>query len=272
MRLAALLLAVLLPGTALAEPAIHPHVRGFAPVNGIALFYEIYGAGPPLLLIHGGLSNHRVWRGEIERLAENHTVILADSRGQGRSSRTAEPITYDLMAADYLKLLDVLNVASVSLVGWSDGGIIGLDIAIHHPERLDALFVQAANATPDGALSNLSAARRGIEPPPLRHYDDVGEEIEALWANEPNFTAEELASIRVPTQIAIGAHDEAISLSHTIALAAAIPGARLTILPGVGHSAPLEDPDGYASAVLAFLDEEAAGTSASQAPRATLLP
>ncbi len=111
--------------------------------------------------------------------------------------------------------------------------------------------MQAANATPDGFI--------GYDPddpnrPELKHYDDVQEEIEALWANEPNFSKEELEAIAVPTEIAIGEHDEAISREHTEYLAETIPGARLLILPDVGHSAPLEDPDGYASAVLKFVD------------------
>ncbi|RIY03817.1 alpha/beta fold hydrolase [Aureimonas flava] len=228
-----------------------PIQTGFAAVNGIELFFRVYGEGPPILMIHGGLSDSRVWRAQLATLSEHHSVIVADSRGQGRSSSTQAVITYDLMADDYLALLDALHIPKVALVGWSDGGIIGLDIAIHHPERLSRLFVQAANATPDGAISY-----KPDDPnrPALRHYDDVRLEIQALWANEPNFSQAELEAIPVPTEIAIGEHDEAISREHTEYLASAIPGAKLLILPDVGHSAPLEDPDGYAAAVLDFVD------------------
>ncbi|WP_182085702.1 alpha/beta fold hydrolase [Aureimonas sp. ME7] len=250
----ALALATALPfgirgGQASNEPV--PEQTGFADVNGIQLFFRVYGEGPPLLLIHGGLSDSRIWHSQIATLSQHHRVIVADSRGQGRSTSTEDTITYDLMAEDYLGLLDALHIDKVALVGWSDGGIIGLDIAIHHPERLSSLFVQAANATPDGALAyNPDDSTR----PELKHYDDVVQEIHALWANEPNFTAEELAEIPVPTEIAIGDHDEAISREHTEYMAATIPGARLLILPDVGHSAPVEDPSGYASAVLDFVD------------------
>ncbi|WP_061932753.1 alpha/beta fold hydrolase [Aureimonas sp. AU22] len=228
-----------------------PVQTGFADVNGINLFFRVYGEGPPILMIHGGLSDSRVWRAQLGTLSEHHSVIVADSRGQGRSSSTDDVITYDLMADDYLALLDVLHIPKVALVGWSDGGIIGLDIAIRHPERLSRLFVQAANATPDGSL-----AYKPDDPnrPELRHYDDVRQEIEALWANEPNFSQAELEGIPVPTEIAIGEHDEAISRAHTEYLASTIPGAKLLILPSVGHSAPLEDPNGYATAVLNFVD------------------
>ena len=233
-------------------PELQPDQIGFADVNDIRMFFRVYGSGTPVLLIHGGLSDSRVWRAQLDALALDHEVILADSRGQGRSTRTDVPITYDLMADDYLKLLDRLGIDKTALVGWSDGGIIGLDIAIKHPERLSRLFVQAANASPDG-VKHYDAAT--VVVPELRHYDDVTDEIHALWANEPNFTADDLASIHVPTEVVIGDHDEAISRRHTEYMAATIPGAKLVILPDVGHSAPLEDPEGYASAVLAFLDQ-----------------
>ena len=225
---------------------------GFAHVDGISMFYQVYGKGPAILLIHGGLSDADVWHRQIAALSAHHEVIVADSRGQGRSTRDATPISYDLMARDYLALLDTLKLTKVALVGWSDGGIIGLDIAIHHPERLSKLFIQAANATPDGAISYSKTLAAGL--PEMRHYDSVKQEIEALWANEPNFTTEQLESITVPTLVVIGDHDQAISLDHTEMLAHEIPGAQLLILPDVGHAAPLEDPIGYASAVLKFVD------------------
>lgn len=232
------------------ERVPRPSESGFAEVDGISLFYQVYGSGDPILLIHGGLSDSEVWRKQLAMLSENHRVIVADSRGQGRSTRDETPITYDLMANDYLALLDHLGEPAVALVGWSDGGIIGLDIAIRHPERLTRMFIQAANATPDGALAH----DPNEQAPELKHYADIGEEIHALWANEPNFTPEELSSISVPTEIAIGEHDEAISRDHTLFIANTIPGARFVLLPEVGHSAPIEDPKGYAQAVLRFID------------------
>lgn len=253
--IAAFLVSVALAGSVSADHmAPKPRDSGFAQINGISLFYQVYGKGPPLLLIAGGLSDSDVWRQQIRTLSEGHEVIVADSRGQGRSTRDGETITYDLMADDYVALLDALKLNRISLVGWSDGGIIGLDIALRHPERLSRMFIQAANATPDGSISYEKAIAKGIPIPELQHYDDIKDEIEALWANEPNFTEDQLASITVPTMIAIGDHDEVISRDHTVFIANTIPGAKLTILPNVGHSAPVEDPTGYASAVLSFID------------------
>ena len=123
---------------------------GMAPVNGIKMYFATYGAGKPVLLIHGGLGNANIWANQVIDLMKDHLVIVADSRGHGRSTRTAEPLGYDLMSSDYLALLDYLKIDKVDLVGWSDGGIIGLDIAMSHPERLNHLFAQAANITTDG--------------------------------------------------------------------------------------------------------------------------
>jgi pimeloyl-ACP methyl ester carboxylesterase len=253
----------------LPEPPPMPAAResGFAPVNGIRMYYAVYGEGTPILLIHGGLSNADVWANQVPALvAAGHEVIVADSRGHGRSTRTAEPFGYDLMASDYLALLDYLKVDKVGLVGWSDGGIIGLDIAMHHPERLTGLFAQAANATVDAVTANLDQdpvfgafiRRMGDDYRRLSstpdQYDAFIDQIGHMWASQPDWTAAQLAAITVPTAIVIGDHDEAITRAHTDYLARTIPGARLVILPEVSHFAMLQDPRGYTKAVLAFLD------------------
>src|SRR5580698_5813744 len=131
-------------------PMPQPRVSGMAPINGIRMYYAVYGAGPPVLLIHGGLGHADIWGFQVPALAKDHKVIVADSRGHGRSTRSQQPFSYAQMADDYLALLDFLKINKVALVGWSDGGIIGLDIAIRHPERLSRLFAFAANIWPEG--------------------------------------------------------------------------------------------------------------------------
>ncbi|MBI1180762.1 MAG: alpha/beta fold hydrolase [Alphaproteobacteria bacterium] len=253
----------------LPEPPPMPKAdqSGFAPVNGIRMYYASYGKGAPILLIHGGLGNAEVWANQIAPLvAAGHRVIVADSRGHGRSTRTAEPFGYDLMASDYLALLDYLKVDKVALVGWSDGGIIGLDIALHHPERLTRLFAQAANATVDAVKPDLDKdpvfgafiRRMGDDYRRLSstpdQYDAFVEQISHMWASQPDWSAAQLRTISVPTAIVLGDHDEAITRSHTEYLAKTIPGARLIILPGVSHFAMLQDPQGYTRAILDFVD------------------
>lgn len=252
-----------------APPAMPAPVKsGTAPVNGIDMYYAVYGSGEPLLLIHGGLGHADIWGFQVAKLAEAYTVIVADSRGHGRSTRNADPFGYALMAADYLALLDHLGVAKAALVGWSDGGIIGLEIAMKHPERLTKLFAHAANATVDGVLPTVAEdatfgryiAWMGedyarLSPTPDQ-YDAFVEQISAMWASEPAYTNAELRAITVPTAIVLGDHDEAISREHTDHMAAMIPGAKLVILPEASHFAMLQDPDGYTQAVVDFIEGE----------------
>ena len=241
---------------------------GYAPVNGIKMYYAVYGKGDPILLIHGGLANSDYWANQVKELSKTHEVIVADSRGHGRSSWTSQPIGYDLMASDYVALLDYLKIPKAAIVGWSDGGIIGIDIAMRHPDRVTKLFAQAANVTTDGVKPNMDKApafaafiersaseHERLSPAPQDNKTFL-KSIEKMWATEPDWTKAQLSEIRVPTAIVTGDHDEAIKRAHTDTMARVIPGAKLIILKDVGHFAMLQDPEAYTKAVLDFLDEK----------------
>lgn len=252
----------------LPEPVAMPKATesGYAKVNGIDMYYAVYGSGDPVLLIHGGLGHADIWASQVIELAKTHKVIVADSRGHGRSTRDAQPFGYDLMASDYLALLDHLKIDKTALVGWSDGGIIGLDIAINHPERLTRLYAQAANVTTDGldpnVLTNKTFAayieRSGKDYARLSktptEYDAFVTQISHMWESQPNWTKEQLAKIAVPTAIVVGDHDEAIKREHTEYIASAIPSAKLIILPNASHFVMLQAPDEYTESVLDFID------------------
>jgi pimeloyl-ACP methyl ester carboxylesterase len=252
---------------AIPEPPAMPQAAesGYAPVNGIQMYYAVYGAGDPVLLIHGGLGHADIWANQVIELAKTHKVIVADSRGHGRSTRDEKPFGYHLMASDYLALLDFLKVDKTALVGWSDGGIIGLDIAMSNPERLTKLFAQAANVTVDGvdpavatnATFGAYIERMGKDYAKFSktpdQYNAFVEQISKMWASEPAWTKEQLATIKTPTAIVLGDHDEAITRAHTDYMAASIPGAKLIILKDASHFAMLQDPAGYTKAVLDFL-------------------
>jgi pimeloyl-ACP methyl ester carboxylesterase len=246
-------------------PMPKPAQSGFAPVNGIEMYYAVFGAGDPILLIHGGLANSDYWANEVEALSKTHKVIVADSRGHGRSSRTNAPMGYDLMASDYLALLDALKIEKTAIVGWSDGGIIGLDIAMSHPERVTKLFANAANVTTDSVQPNMAKApafaafikrgageHRRLAPSP-REIKAFLASIRRMWATQPNWTKARLEKIRVPAAIVLGDHDEAIARAHTEYMARTIPGAKLIVLKDVGHFALLQDPDAYTKAIVDFL-------------------
>lgn len=233
------------------------------PVNDIRIWYAEYGSGRPVMLLHGGLANANYWGDLVPFLVAHHRrVIVMDSRGHGRSTRSAAPFGYDLMASDALMLLDRLGLRKVDLVGWSDGGIIGLDLAMHDPARIDHLFAFGANADPSGLRKDFDRTAvfggfirrsrdeyRALSPTPDQ-YDGFVRQIADMWQTEPHWTRADLAAITVPTTIADGDHDEAILQAHDRFMAQAIPAARLVILPGVSHFAMLQAPARFDVAVL----------------------
>ena len=161
-----------------------------------------------------------------------------------------------------------LHVGRVDLMGWSDGGDVGLDIAIHHPDRLGHLVTFGANFSPDGLNdtdlawnrtatadsfgTGMEVGYRALSPAP-DHYRAAMTKILELWRNEPHFTPAELGSIKAKTMICAGEHD-VIRPEHTESLARMIPGASLWIVPGASHSAMIERPDLVNPRVLDFLE------------------
>ena len=236
-----------------------------AKLNGVDIYYTVYGEGDPVILLHGGLANGDYFANQVPALAKDHQVIVMDSRGHGRSSFDQVPISYDLMASDVLALMDHLSLPKASILGWSDGGIIGLDIAINHPERLDKVVAYGANFDPTGVRPDVgtnplftSYINRAAEdyarlsPDPSR-FEEFLNNIGTMWATEPNFTEDQLRAITTPFLILDGAQEEAIDLNQTKLMAELIPGAQLTIMPDTGHFGMLEQPDEVNRIVTGFL-------------------
>lgn len=242
-----------------------PAQSGYAPVNGIRIWYATFGRGEPVLLLHGGLANSNYWGNQVPVLARNYRVIVMDSRGHGRSTRDERAYGYDLMASDVLGLMDFLKLRKAAIVGWSDGAILGLDIAIHDPERLTKLFAFAANSDPSGVVDiaqspvfNAYIARaekeyQALSPTPDQ-YKSFFEQISKMWETEPHFTAEQLRGITVPTWIVDADHDEAIKRENTESMASEISNAGLLLQPQVSHFSFLQDPRQFTSNVLHFLE------------------
>jgi pimeloyl-ACP methyl ester carboxylesterase len=247
-------------------PVAREHI-GHAEVNGISLYYATVGHGSPVVLLHGGLSNSDYWGNQIKVLAPRHTVIIMDSRGHGRSTRDARPYGYDLMADDVMALLDTLHIAKPDVVGWSDGAILGLDLAIRHPDRVGKVFAFAANTVTSGVQEGVEKApvfaqfieRARLEYARLsatpKDYDAFVAQITKMWETEPSWTDAQLRSIRTPVLVVDGDHDEAIKRAHTEYIAATIPGAGLLILPNTSHFAFLQDPALFNAALLHFLGD-----------------
>jgi pimeloyl-ACP methyl ester carboxylesterase len=240
---------------------------GYASVNGIRIWYATFGHGAPVILLHGGLANADYWGEQVAALEQHYRVIVMDSRGHGRSARDARPFGYDLMASDVVGLMDQLKIRKAAIVGWSDGAIIGLDIAIHHPERLSGVFAIAANSNPSGVkdvnkspvftafIMRASKEYATLSPTP-KEYQSFLAQITKMWNTQPFFDAE-LGNIRVPIVVADADHDEAIKRENTLFMADHIPNAELLIVPGVSHFAFIQDPDAFTFAIEHFLDRVA---------------
>jgi pimeloyl-ACP methyl ester carboxylesterase len=245
---------------------------GQAQVNGISIHYAIYGQGSPVIspviFLHGGLANADYWGNQVPAVAVHHTVILMDSCGHGRSTRDARPYGYDLMADDVVALMESLKIAKADIVGWSDGGIIGIDLAIRHRDRVGKVFAFAANTLTEGVKPDVEKnptfaafiARAGQEYETYsatpKDYGAFVEQISKMWAGQPNWSDAQLKAIDTPILIADGDHDEAIKREHTEYMAATIPHAGLLILPNTSHFAFLQDPAQFNFAVLHFLGDE----------------
>lgn len=241
----------------------------YAGVNGIRMYYEVYGRGRPLLLLHGGTGNGKQFAKQIPALRKHFQLVVPDMRAQGRTADGPGPLSYHLMAEDIVALMDKLRLRRADVLGWSDGGIVGLDIAIHHRQRVRRLVTFGANFTPDGlnvpdvlwiATATPSsfgpASRQAYEElaPDPSHYEAAMEKVLRMWRTEPRFTPAQLGSIRARTLVCAGEND-VVRREHTEALARAIPRAKLWIVPGATHSVILEQPELVNRKVLRFLGD-----------------
>jgi pimeloyl-ACP methyl ester carboxylesterase len=251
--------------TLAAPPAMPaPAAKGFVPSGGASIYYAEYGSGDPVILLHGGMGNADHWSHQVPALAEKVRVIAIDSRGQGRSTRTKDKPSYDLMATDVLAVMDHLKLTKASVVGWSDGGEIALKLAVHHAGRVDKLFVFGANYDAKGSkprkssrtfdlyMARCRADYKKLSKTP-KQFDQVIAWLLPIWKNPMGFTKDQLKAITAPTIIADGEHDEIIVLSQLEEMATLIPNARLEIFKDTSHFALWQDPAAFNKVLVDFL-------------------
>lgn len=217
----------------------------FYPIRGFKMYAETYGKGQPLLVIHGNGGSIGNFTNQIPYFSKKYKVILADSRAQGKSVDAGDSLSYEMMADDYAALLDAMKVDSALVIGWSDGGINGLLLAIRHPEKVKKLAVTGANLWPD-----TTAVFSDVEDIVLPAYTELKNKqqrtarekdawkLTRLLVEEPQIRPEALHQIQAPTLVIGGDHD-VIKPEHTLLIAQNIPNAYLWILPNSGHSTPL---------------------------------
>jgi pimeloyl-ACP methyl ester carboxylesterase len=248
-----------------AAPLPAATAEGSVEHDGARIWDAAYGSGRAVILLHGGLGHSGNWGYQVPALVRSgYHVVLIDSRGHGRSTRDARPFSYELMASDVLAVMDVAGLDKAAVVGWSDGACVALVLGATAPARIAGVFFFGCNMDPSGT--------RGFEPSPLvdrcfsRHVKDYARlsatpdqfdafcaAVELMQKTQPNYSAVDLAQVRVPVTVAQSEHDEFIKREHAEHLAQSIPHAELRILAGVSHFAPLQRSEQFNREVLAFL-------------------
>ena len=209
------------------------------------MYCEIYGEGQPLLIIHGNGGSINNFVKQIPFFSKKYKVIIADSRAQGKSKDNGDSLTYEMMADDYAALLTTLKIDSADVIGWSDGGINGLLLAIRHPEKVKKLAITGANLRPDTTavfqevwnmvLPEYNAMKQKKS---LTDKEKNDFKLLRLLSDQPHIPLTDLQKIQAPTLVMGGDHD-VIKPEHTLEIAQNIPQSYLFIFPNSGHSTPI---------------------------------
>jgi len=230
--------------------------------------YVVDGAGTALVLLHGGLSNRDDFDPQLAALTTRYRVWRPDRRGHGATPDVAGPITYDNMADDTIEFLEAVVGEPAHLVGYSDGAMVGLLVALRRPELVRKLVLMGLYVNGDGeaewfgryaraatAATVSTSVRRAYEersPDGPAHFDVVAEKILHLWRTEPTLRLDALTGLDVPTLLVQG-DDDIVTLEHGVAMARAIPDAQLAVVPGASHFLPYEKPAVVAQLFVDFL-------------------
>lgn len=247
-------------------------------INGVDLYAEAGGAGEPVLLLHGGFCSLESMRTLSDSLTPDYLVHAFERPGHGRSADIDEEYSYARGLADTIAYLDARGLGAVHVIGYSDGAILGLLLALEHPERIRSVTAISGNLDPSAFSSNpehqalvLTPARRKeknddapatpdverqhyerLSPDGPGHADTVLQKLFRLWTTEPNIDPADLARITAPALIIAGDRDS-IRPDHSLLIAASIPGAQLCIVPGAGHGLLAERPELISDVIRGFL-------------------
>lgn len=231
----------------------------FVQVNGVNLYYESSGAGDTVLLLHGNSMSTESFYKQIPELSKQFHVIAMDSRGQGNSSNNGSKISYELMAEDVNQFIERLGLGAVNILGWSDGGNIGLILAMNHPDKVKRLATMGANLFND-ETSVEAKINRELRKQRERYVSKGAEsnkfqiEMIELLLNEPKINPDELTKIKCKSLIMAGSRD-VIKQGHTRLIASKITNSKLLLFPKGTHYEPWENPERFNAAVVDFFKQ-----------------
>jgi pimeloyl-ACP methyl ester carboxylesterase len=230
----------------------NPRTGHYAIVNGIKLYYEIYGEGKPLLMLHGNGGSINAFREQIPFFKKYYRVIAIDSRLQGKSGGSADSISYDLMASDFNELMNKLNLDSAYVLGWSDGGIDGIIMALRYPAKVKKLAVSGVNIVPDSTAfkyKDILELKNFIENDTAASKKTIA--LNKMMLYQPDIPYDSLGNIHCPVLIMAGDHD-VIKPEHTLKIFQSLPDAELCIFPDSHHNALQEHPALFNKTVWTF--------------------
>jgi pimeloyl-ACP methyl ester carboxylesterase len=238
----------------MANAAIQPADWHWAEIHGHRIYYTVRGNGPTLVLLHGGGdSGEHSFVHQLDVFSERHHLVAPDQVGQGRTPDVPGPLTYTAMMEDTAALLKMLKLDHVDLVGFSDGGILALMLAVRHPELVRRLVVSGVNIAPEGLNADGLEELRATEIPKPKTID---EKLAHLWLTSPTETELSLALLAKITQpvLVISGDRDAIRLEHTLEIFHALPKAELCVLPGTDHATFSGRSDWLNPIISSFLD------------------
>ncbi len=217
----------------------------FYAIRGFSMYCEVYGKGQPLLIIHGNGGSINNFAEQIPFFAQKYKVIVADSRAHGKSADKGDSLTYEMMADDYAALLTVMSIDSALVMGWSDGGINALLLALRHPEKVRKIAITGTNLRPDSTavypevLNMVCPTLQKLKAKPtLKAAEKEALKLLRLLCEQPNIPLASLRNIRIPALV-IGGDHEIIREEHTMEIFKGLSSAYLWILPNSGHSTPV---------------------------------
>jgi pimeloyl-ACP methyl ester carboxylesterase len=232
-------------------------------LDGVETWYDAFGSGEPLVLLHPGGVDSRAFAPNLPVLAERFRVFTPDRRGHGRTPDVDGPISHQLMAADTIAFLEAAVSGPAHLLGYSDGAAVALVTALRRPDLVRRLVFVAgvfhrsgwipSAVDPDLEVPDFMAAGYGeVSPDGIEHFPVVAAKLARMHAEEPTLTAADLSALTVPTLVMVGDDDEVV-LEHAVEMYRSLPTAELAVVPGTSHGLLVEKPDLCHAIITAFL-------------------